>query len=102
MRSAPTGPLRARATRKLEIYLPNGQAMRMIPMMAIDDDIRAALDACSRSRYSLAREMGVAESTLSRFLHGERGLKVAKLHHLADLLGLEIVVRPKEDGKEAN
>ncbi len=74
----------------------------MIPAMAIDDDIRDALAACKdRSRYSLAREMGVAESTLCRFLHGERGLSVENLHRLADLLGLEIVVRPKEDGKES-
>ncbi len=73
-----------------------------MPAMAIDDDIRAALAACGRSRYSLAQEMGVAESTLCRFVHGERGLSVENLHRLADLLGLEIVVRPKEDGKVAD
>ncbi len=73
----------------------------MIPAMAIDDDIRAALASCGRSRYSLALEMGVAESTLCRFRHGERGLSAKNLHRLADLLGLEIVVRRKEYGKES-
>ncbi|MCE5276978.1 MAG: helix-turn-helix transcriptional regulator [Planctomycetaceae bacterium] len=63
--------------------------------MAIDDDIRKALAASGRSRYAIAKESGILESQLSRFLHGERGLNVANLQRLARVLGLEIIVRQK-------
>jgi transcriptional regulator with XRE-family HTH domain len=58
------------------------------------DQIRQAVDASGKSRYRLCKEIGVDQSTLSRFMSGERGLTTPVLDRLADALGLEIVTRP--------
>src|SRR5262249_1010580 len=44
------------------------------------------------TRYALAKQLGISESTLSRFLSGERGLTLDLVDKLADVLGLQIVV----------
>ncbi len=53
--------------------------------------LREAVAACGTSRYALARELGVSESTLSRFMAGKQGLTLATLDRLARVLGLELV-----------
>ena len=56
------------------------------------DQLRQAVRDCGTSRYALARQLSISESTLSRFLSGERGLTLDLLDQLADVLGLKIVV----------
>ncbi len=60
------------------------------------EGIRDAIDASGKTRYRIARESGIAESVLSRLMSGERGLSIDALETLADYLGLEIVMRPKQ------
>ena len=55
----------------------------------LSDQIRRAVDASGLSRYRIAKEIGLAESTMSRFMAGS-GLEMANLDRLADLLGLNI------------
>ena len=57
----------------------------------LSDQIRRAVDASGLSRYRISKEIGVAESTMSRFMSGQGGLSLANLDALADLLGLDIV-----------
>jgi plasmid maintenance system antidote protein VapI len=61
------------------------------------DELRRAVDACGLSRYRLCQELGIAESTLSRFMSGERGLTMKCLDRLAALLDLHVAAgkRPK-------
>jgi plasmid maintenance system antidote protein VapI len=62
----------------------------------ISEAIRAALEDSESSRYAIARECGVSESVLSRFVRGERGLTLDTVDRLAKVLGLTIVVnKPK-------
>jgi transcriptional regulator with XRE-family HTH domain len=56
----------------------------------LSDQIRRAVDASGLSRYRISKEIGVAESTMSRFMSGQGGLSLANLDALADLLGLDI------------
>jgi hypothetical protein len=65
------------------------------------DELRRAVDGCGRSRYRLCHELGIAESTLSRFMSGERGLTMRCLDSLAALLDLHVVAgkRPKRKGR---
>jgi transcriptional regulator with XRE-family HTH domain len=56
----------------------------------LGDQIRRAVDAGGLSRYRIAKEIGVAESTMSRFMAGKGGLSLANLDLLADLLSLDI------------
>ena len=57
----------------------------------LSDQVRRAVDASGLSRYRISKELGVAESTMSRFMSGQGGLSLANLDALADLLGLDIV-----------
>ncbi len=67
----------------------------------LSDQIRRATDGCGMSRYAISRATGIAESTLSRFMSGERGLPMKTLDRLADFLDLNIVAgeRPKPKGR---
>jgi transcriptional regulator with XRE-family HTH domain len=64
----------------------------------LSDQIRQAVDRCGLSRYRIAKELGVAESTMSRFMSGQ-GLSMENLDALADLIGLDIADprRPKKE-----
>jgi transcriptional regulator with XRE-family HTH domain len=65
----------------------------------LSDQIRRAVDARGLSRYRIAKEIRVAESTVSRFMSGS-GLETENLDALADLLGLHITIkrRPTKKG----
>jgi plasmid maintenance system antidote protein VapI len=67
----------------------------------MSDEIRDAVNASGMSRYAIAKALGVAESTMSRFVNGKGGLSMEYLDRLADLIGLHIVVKPakKQGGK---
>jgi plasmid maintenance system antidote protein VapI len=58
--------------------------------LTLSDELRRAVDACGRSRYRLCKELGIAESTLSRFMSGDRGLTMKCLDRLAALLDLHV------------
>jgi transcriptional regulator with XRE-family HTH domain len=62
------------------------------------DEVRRAVDSSGLSRYRVCRELGIAESTLSRFMSGERGLTMKCLDRLAALLDLHVAAgkRPKK------
>ena len=52
------------------------------------EDVRALV-------IRIAQETGIAESTLSKFMAGERGFSLASLDRLADYLGLHLAADPK-------
>jgi transcriptional regulator with XRE-family HTH domain len=56
----------------------------------LSDQVRKAVDASGLSRYRIAKELGIAESTMSRFMAGKGGLSMEYLDALADLLRLNI------------
>ncbi len=58
----------------------------------LSDQIRRAVDDCGRTRYRISMETGISQSTLSRFMSGERGLPTDTLDKLADYLDLNITV----------
>ncbi|MCY3018045.1 MAG: helix-turn-helix transcriptional regulator [Planctomycetota bacterium] len=55
---------------------------------------RAILDS-GMSRYQICKTIGLDQGSMSKFMHGERGLSMEVLEKLADLLDLEIVVRKR-------
>jgi transcriptional regulator with XRE-family HTH domain len=66
----------------------------------LTDEIRQAVDSSGLSRYRIAKELGIAESTMSRFMNGQ-GLSFEYLDALAGLLDLHIVTgtKPKMKSK---
>jgi plasmid maintenance system antidote protein VapI len=67
----------------------------------LSDEIRDAVNSSGMSRYGIAKALGIAESTMSRFVNGKGGLSMDYLDRLGELLGLHVVVRPnkKQGGK---
>ena len=67
----------------------------------LSDEIRDAVNASGISRYAIAKALGIAESTMSRFMSGKGGLSMEFIDRLAELLGIHIVVRPtKKQGRK--
>jgi cyanate lyase len=58
----------------------------------LSDQIRRAVDASGLSRYRISKQIGVAESTMSRFMSEQGGLSMDNVDTLADLLDLNITV----------
>jgi hypothetical protein len=65
----------------------------------LSDEIRRAVDASGLSRYRISKTLGIAESTISRFMGGS-GLSMEYLDALAELLDLHLPVAklPKKKG----
>lgn len=59
----------------------------------MSDQIRRAVDASGMSRYRISKELGIAESTMSRFMSGG-GLSQSNIDALASLLGLNVTTNP--------
>ena len=58
---------------------------------ALTEQVRRAIAESGISRYRIARETGIAESTLSNFMADKRGFSLASLDALGDFLELDIV-----------
>jgi hypothetical protein len=65
----------------------------------LSDEIRRAVDSSGLSRYRICQTLGLAESTMSRFMAGG-GMETAHLDALAALLDLHLAAskRPKRKG----
>lgn len=59
--------------------------------MNINDTLRKAVEDSGMTRYAIAQETGINESTLSRFVASGRGISLANADVLATFLGYELV-----------
>jgi transcriptional regulator with XRE-family HTH domain len=69
-------------------------------MKSLSDQIRDAILKAGVSRYRIAKETGVDQPALSRFVHGERGLSIEALDAIGLYLGLTINSRPRRPAKK--
>lgn len=76
-----------------------------IVVMTFTDEVRDAIESSGLSRYRLSMESGVAQSVLSRFMNGTRGLSTETLDKLAVVLRMSVVskgptqaVRARQEG----
>ena len=61
----------------------------------VTDQLRQAIDDSGLTRYRIAQETGVSESTLAQFYNGHRGLSMNALNALGEFLDLKIVLGRK-------
>lgn len=76
---------------------------RMGPMkgkMRLTDQLRRAIEGGPKSRYQIAKETGIDEATLSRFVHYKGGLSMDGLDAIAECLGLSLTTATKPRGKK--
>ena len=66
----------------------------------ISDQLRQAIDDSGETRYRIAQETGIDESTLAKFYNGHQGLSMRALDRLGEYLRLRIVMdrKPKRKG----
>ena len=76
----------------LDIRTGNAQDADMPRVPKLSDQLRAAINASELSRYRIGKELGIDEATLSRFMSGERGLRMSVLDKLSVFLGVRIVI----------
>lgn len=57
----------------------------------LSEQLREAIDASGMSRYRICKEIGLPESSLSRFMAGRQGLALTTVDQLGELLRLRIV-----------
>src|SRR5947209_6471631 len=60
---------------------------------AISDALRAAVKASPKSVYQLCKESGISQIVISRFLSGERDIRLATADRLAQALGISVAAR---------
>lgn len=67
----------------------------------LTDQVRQAIDDSGLTRYRIAQDTGIDESSLAKFYNGHRGLSLDNLDRLGEYLGLRIVMdrKPKQKGK---
>ena len=58
---------------------------------SLSEALRIAITGSGVSRYDLAKQVGISESVLSRFIGGQQGITIATADKLAELLGMELV-----------
>ena len=63
----------------------------------LEQQLRSAVKDSGLTIYRLAKDSGVSQPVLSRFLNGKRGITLATAAKLANALGLEL--RPKKKGR---
>jgi DNA-binding Xre family transcriptional regulator len=61
--------------------------------------LRRAIESSDRSRYALAKESGVSESTLCKFMAGG-SLRLDSVDRLCDVLELELTPKRKTKSKK--
>jgi plasmid maintenance system antidote protein VapI len=64
----------------------------------LSDELRDAVNASGLSRYAIAKAIGVAASTLSRFMNGKGGLSMDYIDRLGGLLDLHVISGKRKDG----
>jgi transcriptional regulator with XRE-family HTH domain len=65
----------------------------------LSEQLRQAIQDCGESRYALSKRTGIDQSTLTRFMSGERGLRLDVVDILAEALDLELRPKRSQRGK---
>jgi hypothetical protein len=60
----------------------------------LSEQLRQVIRNCGESRYALSKRTGIDQSTLTRFMSAERGLRLDVVDVLAEALSLEL--RPRK------
>lgn len=59
------------------------------------DVLKTAIERSGKTRYQIAQDTGILQTSLSRFMRGETSLRLDKADVLAEYLGLELVKKRK-------
>ena len=57
--------------------------------------LKQAIRDCDQSEYQIAKEAGVSQIVISRFVSGDRDIRMATADKLANVLGLKLQAEPQ-------
>jgi len=60
------------------------------------DVLKTAIERSGKTRYQIAQDTGILQTSLSRFMRGETSLRLDKADVLAEYLGLELKPRRRK------
>ena len=69
--------------------------MRRMAKKRFSDQIRGAVERSEISRYAICKEIGFNQGAMSPFMSGKGGISLDTLDRLAEVVGLDVVVKPK-------
>ena len=72
----------------------------MLRRTTFSKQLRTLIRKCGMSRYRICKEIDIAESAMSRFMSGERGLSMEVLDRLFTLLKLHVVAEQRPEKKD--
>ncbi len=61
--------------------------------LRFSDQLKAAIEASELSQYRIAKESGIARSSLSQFMTGKRSMSLANIDAILEVLDLELTPR---------
>jgi transcriptional regulator with XRE-family HTH domain len=62
----------------------------MVSSMSLSDDLRKAISDSGKTVYAVAKESGISQQVLGRFLRGERGINIETADRLAEYFKLRL------------
>lgn len=63
--------------------------------------LRDAIEQYPRTRYSLAKEAGIGQIAIDRFMSGERDMQLRNAGKIARVLGLKLTLDSKPEKKSS-
>ena len=75
--------------RKVQVEFPPAQSTTSLSGR-LSQALRDALRSSEKSMYQIAQDAGVSQIVVSRFLSGERDIRMATADKLAEALGLKL------------
>ena len=64
----------------------------------LSEQLRDQIQSCGKTRYQIAKDTGLSQPLLSRFVNRECGLSIESTDVLCAYLGLKLAKRNKSDG----
>lgn len=61
--------------------------------LRFSEQLKAAIEASELTQYRIAKESGIARSSLSQFMTGKRSMSLANIDAIIEMLDLELVPR---------
>jgi len=80
----------AKIRRRVEQEFPPARPVERTASGALSQGLRTAIQTSGRSVYQISKEANVSQIVISRFLSGERDIRMETADRLADVLGLQI------------
>lgn len=64
--------------------------------LRFSEQLKAAIEASELTQYRIAKESGIARSSLSQFMTGKRSMSLANIDAILEVLDLELTPRQKQ------